>query len=297
MIRTKTQNKDLYEKITHSTKTAPYSIHYTDGVPHLEPALYLHWHSEMEFLWLQQGDLLFHIEDLTFELHAGDAVFIPPGLIHYANNLGSTAPKFYAFVLSGAFLISPFETDRYSTYISPVLYNNISFATKLDQNISWQNDVIASLQKIFECDPSDELCIRGLSLLLWDAMYKQIVSKAENTSLTQQRGEKLSASIAYIHNNFSQNISLDTLADLAHLSNGQFCRSFKEFTGMTPFNYLIRHRILQSCNALLSTDDKVTDIAISCGFNNISYYNRAFFKLMGMTPKEYRKNLYATSLV
>lgn len=86
-----------------------------------------------------------------------------------------------------------------------------------------------------------------------------------------------------------QNITLEELAEYAHLSEGQFCRSFKELTGMTPFRYLIRYRILQSCNQLLLTDKKVTEIALSCGFNNISYYNRAFFKIMRMTPTEYRK--------
>ena len=89
--------------------------------------------------------------------------------------------------------------------------------------------------------------------------------------------------------NYHQNITLEELAEYAHLSEGQFCRSFKELTGMTPFRYLIRYRILQSCNQLLLTDKKVTEIALSCGFNNISYYNRAFFKIMRMTPTEYRK--------
>ena len=95
--------------------------------------------------------------------------------------------------------------------------------------------------------------------------------------------------VTFFSENYHQNITLEELAEYAHLSEGQFCRSFKELTGMTPFRYLIRYRILQSCNQLLLTDKKVTEIALSCGFNNISYYNRAFFKIMRMTPTEYRK--------
>ncbi len=283
------KDQTLYEQIRHSTATAPYSIHFTDGAAHVEPALYLHWHNEMEFLWLMQGELFFHVEDMTFELHAGEAVFIPPGLIHYANNMGDTPPQFYAFVLSGTFLIPPVETSAYHTYISPILHNNLPLAMKLSPNISWQKEILSYLYGIFQEKNIDELYVRGISLLIWNIMYQNVLLKYDNLHSNHPRMEKLSASMEYIHENYSQNISLETLADLAHLSNGQFCRSFKEFTGMTPFYYLIRHRILQSCNDLKNTDKKITEIAISNGFNNISYYNRAFLKVMGMTPKEYRK--------
>ena len=92
-----------------------------------------------------------------------------------------------------------------------------------------------------------------------------------------------------MQDHYSQTLSLAELASYVHLSEGQFCRTFKRFTGMTPFQYLVRYRILQSCHDLFSTDNKITDIATSHGFNNVSYYNRAFLKVMNITPTEYRK--------
>ncbi len=285
----KTKDQNLYEQINHSTMTAPYSVHFTDGIAGYEPALYLHWHNEMEFFWLEQGDLLFHIEDTTFPLHAGEIIFIPPGLIHHANNTGNIAPKFHAFVLDGSFLIPPYETERFNTYILPVLHNNLGFAVKLTKGIPWQENIIEYLKNICLNKNAGELQIRGLSLIIWNLMYQNLIAKTVHSPINSPRMDKLAAVMDYIHNNYSQSIALEDLAELVHLSSGQFCRSFKEFTGMTPFYYLIRYRILQSCNDLLSTDKKITDIATSCGFNNISYYNRVFLKIMGMTPKEYRK--------
>ena len=133
------------------------------------------------------------------------------------------------------------------------------------------------------------LCHSPVSLLIWDKLFHHHISKIGGKKAFYVNADQLSDSLVYIHKNYHQNITLEELAEYAHLSEGQFCRSFKELTGMTPFRYLIRYRILQSCNQLLLTDKKVTEIALSCGFNNISYYNRAFFKIMRMTPTEYRK--------
>ena len=55
-----TDNK-LQEQISHTTDSAPYSIHYTKLPAEAELALYLHWHNEMEFLYLVEGELLFQI--------------------------------------------------------------------------------------------------------------------------------------------------------------------------------------------------------------------------------------------
>lgn len=283
------KNISLYEKIPHSTSNVPYSVHFTECVQGMEPALYLHWHNEMELLLLIQGNLEFHIEDHIFELHAGEAIFIPPGLIHYATTRGDILPKFYAFVLSGEFLISPLDSSKYHTYISPVLHNNISYSMKFSEDKFEHQKIISYLQDIFSSQNTGELYVRGIALLIWDYIYKEKLQPTLIENSSYERANKLSSAMEYIHNNYMQNISLEMLANTAHLSNGEFCRAFKHYTGMTPFYYLIRYRILQSCKKLEKTDFKITEIALSCGFNNISYYNRAFYKLMGMTPKQYRK--------
>ena len=282
-------NQMLLEKVTHKTNNAPYSLYHWEGNIEEEYSLYLHWHHEMEFFYLNQGTLLFHVEDQSFELHAGEGVFIPPESIHYASNIDTVTPIFHAFVLSPDFIVSPLDTNRYNTYILPILHNNLQYARKLTGNDSWQKDVLKHLEYIFSCETEDDLYIQAHTLFIWNLLYKNIIINSNLTAINIYKSEQLSSSLNYIHEHYKTNISLDALAELAHLSKGQFCRSFKELTGMSPFHYLIRYRILQSCNELLQTNRKITDIALTNGFNNVSYYNRAFLKFMGMTPKEYRK--------
>lgn len=282
-------NHSLYEDISHRTDTAPYSVHLTEVSPDCEPALYLHWHDEMEFLLLTQGSLLFHIEDRYFTLHAGEGIFIPPGLLHHAEHCGPEKIVFRAFVLSPEFLFSASDSYCYNKYIHPILHNNLSFATSLHADVAWQQDILTHLQDVFA--GSGELYIRGTALLLWDKLYhNHIVPNTKNIPRPAQTNQ-LSLTITHIQENYQFNITLQELAEIAHLSEGQFCRAFKDFTGMSPFHYLVRYRILQSCTELLQTSKKITDIALSCGFNNVSYYNRAFLKLMGMTPGQYRSSM------
>lgn len=285
----KSISNSLYENITHKTDAAPFSIHHTAVSPGLESALYLHWHDELEFLYLLQGELSFHVEDKIFHLRHGECIFIPPDLLHSAFCIGDEPPVFKAFVFSTELLFSLFDTYHYNKYILPVLHNNLTLCTILKDTIPWQNNVLQLLFRILNTTTPDELMIRGLTLLIWRELFQyHISSNTWQTSLPQNI-EQLQTAIDFLQENYASNLTLDMLSQRAHLSEGQFCRSFKAFTGMSPFHYLIRYRILQSCQQLLQTERKITDIALSCGFNNISYYNRAFLKTMHMTPGEYRK--------
>ena len=72
------------------------------------------------------------------------------------------------------------------------------------------------------------------------------------------------------------------------MSPNYFCRYFRRLTGQTPIDYLITYRLESSCYALRTTDLTVTDIAFSCGFNDVSHFVKMFRKMYGMTPKSYR---------
>ena len=288
-------NTKLYEQISHTTNSAPYSVHYTGVAPDADPALYLHWHKEMEFLLLISGSLLFQIEDRSFTLHAGDAAFIPSGTLHSAKSISEQPVSFYALVFSPELLISSFDTAAYNSYVLPVMHNNLKFAVALhNDETSWQQDILTYLNTIFFSGNKEELFVRGQLLLLWNSFYQNHIATTNTPAANRPHtnhilSEQLQPVIDYMQANYPQPLTLDELASIAHLSEGQFCRSFKQLTGMSPFAYLVRLRILQSCHGLSSTNKKITDIATTHGFNNISYYNRAFLKVMNMTPTEYRR--------
>ncbi len=72
-------------------------------------------------------------------------------------------------------------------------------------------------------------------------------------------------------------------------------RFFREIAGVSPIRYLISYRLERACSLLVHTTQSVTDIALECGFENISYFIRKFREEKGCTPKEYRIRTYKNS--
>jgi len=93
----------------------------------------------------------------------------------------------------------------------------------------------------------------------------------------------------YIHANYQRQIYLSELAELAQLSEYHFCRMFKESLAQTPQEYLMKVRIGHVKNALLHSTQNLADIALKVGFSNQSHMGRYFKKLIGISPREFRK--------
>jgi two-component system response regulator YesN len=94
--------------------------------------------------------------------------------------------------------------------------------------------------------------------------------------------------IAYVASNFDQKIALDHAAALCQLSPSRFCRVFRQEQGVSFAQHLIRYRIEQACKRLAHSGALAKEVAYSCGFNDLSYFARAFRRQLGVCPSAYR---------
>lgn len=90
---------------------------------------------------------------------------------------------------------------------------------------------------------------------------------------------------------YDTDITLDMMAEKAKLTPKYFCAYFKEITNKTPMEYLNNYRLEQACMMLEQNNLPVTEIAYSCGFNDLSYFIRTFRKMKNITPGGYRKKV------
>ena len=93
----------------------------------------------------------------------------------------------------------------------------------------------------------------------------------------------------YMDENFDQGITVSEAASYVFLSQGYFTRAFRDETGISPMNYLMKKRIEKACKLLQNNEIKVSAISLQSGFSSPQRFNVAFRKQMGMTPMEYRK--------
>lgn len=100
--------------------------------------------------------------------------------------------------------------------------------------------------------------------------------------------ERVTHAVREIEREPSAERELHTLAAGAELSAFQFLRAFRRLTGTTPHQYLLRARLRESAALLRVTDRKIVEIALGCGFNDLSNFNHAFRAEFGVSPRAYR---------
>lgn len=93
----------------------------------------------------------------------------------------------------------------------------------------------------------------------------------------------------YLDENYMRDISLKSVGSLFHVSPFHLSHVFKEETGYSLMNYVIRRRIGEAQTLLISTNDSITSIAGRVGFGNPNNFNIQFQKQVGLSPRQYRK--------
>ena len=92
----------------------------------------------------------------------------------------------------------------------------------------------------------------------------------------------------YIREHFGEEITIKQAAELCFYSESHFMKYFKQYAGMPFIQYLNDYRLTMAGELLKMTEESVTQIALKCGFENLSYFNRLFRRKFGVTPGQYR---------
>lgn len=101
---------------------------------------------------------------------------------------------------------------------------------------------------------------------------------------------KLRLAIAFIHENLDRDLRLKEIADLVTMSPYHFARMFKQSTGLTPHQYLVRQRLTKAQELLRSSEIAIADIGYMVGYQNPSHFTSVFRKHFKVTPKAYRNS-------
>ena len=107
-------------------------------------------------------------------------------------------------------------------------------------------------------------------------------------SKQQEYIEKFMSICSYINDHCTEALSIDALASMAGFSKYHFSRLFKQFTGISCYEYLISRRLAYAERLLLQPDLSITEVAMQSGFNSLSTFNRIFKTAKSCTPSSYK---------
>ncbi len=104
-------------------------------------------------------------------------------------------------------------------------------------------------------------------------------------------GQLITKALEYIAAHYTENLTLQCVADTVHLSKSYFSLLFKKQTEMNFIDYLIELRIREAKRLLAQNDSRIYDVAGAAGFKDVKYFSKVFKKITGHTPVEYRENM------
>lgn len=241
----------------------------------------IHRHEDVaELLFVYHGEGIYIVDGYSYEVRAGDLLLYNMGDLHEVTSSTAHEIGTFCFGISGLRLIGCAEgwmTDAGQGFVRPVgaRYHEIYHLCRLvdeqmEQNTPQGNAIVSHL-------------FPGLVLLA-------LTFEADLRSRSQDTDQVLANRIRqYIATHFTDALTLERLGKELHLSPYYAAHVFKNITGFSPIQYMIRCRIGEAQNLLISTDYTATQIAALVGYNSINHFNAMFSKTVGLPPIQYRK--------
>ena len=283
-------DENMMETIQHGSKEYPFHFYYDNLELFDVHCIEWHWHTEIEFVYVETGTVYFGISDKQFALSEGQGVFINSKILHrYFSQGNAIVPN---FVLMPYFIAAQ-DSLIYQKYVLPIMASPMDYQI-FSQDIPWQAQALSLMREITAAQEkaSDvELVNSYLIQKIWHILYQNTdvehMGKKENYSASSQA--RLQLMMQYIHQDFAYNISLSDIADQAKVSKSTALNLFQRYLGISPVTYLINYRLQEAAKLLASTEKKVTVISKDTGFDSVDYFCKAFKKYYKLTPTEYRK--------
>jgi AraC-like DNA-binding protein len=253
----------------------------------------LHWHEQVEIVYILKGSFRAFINGVEHEGNQGDIIVVNTGLIH---GFFDPSPGAYVriFQFSLEIISDALVESRGRNTGGPVFSRRSLISPSGDSALHARMEGI--LTDIFEeysrKNPGYRLIIKSrlyelAAILIRDIPAEQSVR--EKVSNKKNNTRHLERIFSFMLENFDNpDFTLEEAAGDAGLSKYHFSRYLKEQTGQGFRDHLVRIRLRQAKKYLVESDQPVTDIAYLCGFRSLVTFNRQFKVYTGVAPSVYR---------
>ena len=181
----------------------------------------------------------------------------------------------------------------YRQFVQPLLNHSDPELVLLKPDIPWQKEALMAIecawQQCAQEQPGFPFRVRNALSDLVYLLHSQLSPAATVNSKNQRDAQRIKAMLDCIHRQFDADLNTAAIAASASISESECLRCFRATIGTTPIQYLKKYRIQQAARLLTESTEKISEIAVKCGFQDMSYFTKSFREQMGSTPSEYRK--------
>jgi len=258
-----------------------------------------HYHPELELVYVKEGYGKRIVGDKFDSFAPGDIVFVGPNLPHeWKKDEGPDSnPAFSDYhSIIAYFDKEVFSKGFYNLKESNKINSLINKASRGIKVMGETREVIAGkMEELVEKKDFERIIclLEILHILSVTKDVEYLVYEGYEGTLLQGISNRLNEVFAYVSTNYTQDITLEEIAKVVHLTPPAFCRFFKQKTNRSFFSYLNEVRISNACKFLTETSYNISEIAFSCGYKTLSNFNKFFKKSTGLCPTIYREKVLA----
>jgi AraC-like DNA-binding protein len=243
-------------------------------------------------------------------LTGGDCFLVAPGISYTLSDNPDTSPRSFCEVQpkngdnvirygGGGMpttIISGFLSFEAMSLkpVTQLLPNLILIKAHQAQTLALHTTLQLLSSEMAQQSPGSEVVAKRLAEVLFiQTIRAHIASEGESCKRGWLRAifdPKIGAALRSIHENVSNSWTVESLAEAAGMSRSAFALQFKELLGQTPLDYVTDWRMQKAVRLLQQEDKKLVEIAQSVGYESDAAFSKAFKRILGVTPGEYRRN-------
>lgn len=251
----------------------------------------LHWHGHLEIIFILKGYMTAYINDQKYTLSKNDLLIVNAKELHTTRTWSET--QYLLLQIPYAYLAR--VLDNVSLIHFQEFFPSITMSS-VQRRMCDRLFELASIYKKKE----DGYLLRFSSILyeflyLLYRNYSQKISR-ETRDKENKNFERIEEVLQYVKVHFRENISLDEVSALLHVSPEYFCRLFKKHTGQTFLEYLNAVRMFHFYQELTTTDYSITELLSRNGITNYKVFSRSFKDTYGAPPAKLRRQLNSYTL-
>jgi AraC-like DNA-binding protein len=231
------------------------------------------------FTYIPSGSGVFRLGNASYDVSAGDAILMPPHLLHVIRS--EPEEPLVQWVVVGQFTV-PYDGN----WPLPLV---VRIAP------SEKRRMVACFNELHDVWHSDHsvaghLQVASLTMQLLAIYLRNCGSEVPTRDEDTECWRQVERAIAFIHEEFARSLNVADIAAVAELSASYLTRFFKRYTGLTPYNYLNRIRVSQARSLLLRTNLTCSEIAARTGFGDVHTFSKVFRRHEGCSPRQWLAN-------
>lgn len=235
------------------------------------------FHKNMEILYVTQGQLEYIINGTEIHLEKGDLCLAFPYVIH------SNRPQ------KAEYIFLSFDPDLCGAF-SAVLVNQTPRFPRLPKE-DVPDIVPHMIHRIADMYDKRTNDTDATTAGYLSAIIGECLPAMELVSVDTVKSNTVQEILIYCAENYHNNISLKQIAGDLHISPNHISSIFSKKLKISLRDYINNMRVSEATYLLTHTEKRITEIMQECGFTNQSTFNKTFFEICGVTPRQFRNRL------